>query len=209
VVKPSAVDAVQQKALEIQGDQKKYSYTLLGVSLLKKKVLNCARFGEVILQAGGISASAGDVFKLPSTLASGDDVGHTQDQDFLNEEQRKIEEAKQQQAAAAQLRQQADANLQLYAKVPQLSRGATFAENKKIMGSVDEDSPLNVQYTFVQARTSETEIPVRVFRVLVTDDMKQKGRGKIELPADSAYKTQSVYASLGDLFNPDGSIKTS
>ncbi len=61
-------EALLAKAREIQGNQDMYSYTLLGVSPFKRKVLNCAKFGEIILGAAGIKVSAGRVFKLPSNL---------------------------------------------------------------------------------------------------------------------------------------------
>lgn len=77
-------EAALDKAEEIQKQpQKKKKYRYLGGSLTKGG-MNCAKFAERILKAGGIKASAGLVFKTPAELASGKNKGYqnTLDQDM-------------------------------------------------------------------------------------------------------------------------------
>lgn len=96
VVNSSQVEPAVNKAKELQAEQEKYSYTLFGVSPFKKKVMNCAKFGEIILKAAGIKASSGSVFKIPSSLTKGKNKGYenTLEKD-IEEYQKKKEVLKQ------------------------------------------------------------------------------------------------------------------
>ena len=96
VVSSSKVVPAVDKARELQSEQAKYSYTLFGVSPFKKKVTNCAKFGEIVLKAAGIKASSGSVFKIPSSLTKGKNKGYenTLDKD-IEENQKKKEVLKQ------------------------------------------------------------------------------------------------------------------
>ncbi len=74
------------RAEEIASEpQKKKKYRFLGGSLTKGG-MNCAKFAERILKAGGIKASSGLIFKTPSQLATGKNEGHenTLEQDTEN-----------------------------------------------------------------------------------------------------------------------------
>ena len=196
VTTPDNIENAQTKADEVAANKAKYSYTLLGVSPFIKKAINCARFGEVILKAAGIDeASAGTVIKKPVTLASGDDVGYTQDPAYIQNEERKRQEAEQR-------RQQAELNKARYAALPKVVRGTTFTDGKTIMGSSTQEGPLTTQYTFRSipdegtSAMNDNEIELTPFKIVVLVDdglaviERQSPRGK-------------VYVSLDTLFNLD------
>lgn len=78
-----AMDRILAKARDVRTNIDKYTYKLTGRSLFaRKKTVNCARFAEKILKAGGIAASAGTLLKTTATLTSGRDVGFTKDTDW-------------------------------------------------------------------------------------------------------------------------------
>ncbi len=91
VVNSSQVEPAVNKAIELQSNQAKYSYTLFGVSPFKKKVMNCAKFGEIVLKAAGIKASSGSIFKIPSSLTKGKNKGYenTLNKDIEENQKRK------------------------------------------------------------------------------------------------------------------------
>ena len=91
VVSSASVEPAVEKARELQSQQRKYSYTLFGVSPFRKKVMNCAKFGEIVLKAAGINASSGSIFKIPSTLTKGKNKGYqnTLEQDIEENQKRR------------------------------------------------------------------------------------------------------------------------
>lgn len=71
------------KAKQVQREIADYTYRLTGRGVFtRKKTINCARFGAKVLKAAGIDASAGMAVLMPSTLATGADVGHEVDADY-------------------------------------------------------------------------------------------------------------------------------
>lgn len=132
VVGRTAMDGILAKAEDIKTNIKSYTYKLTGRSLFAtKKTINCVRFAEKILKAGGIAASAGKAMKLASTLTSGDDVGYEQDQDWVQlEETRAVQREQRRQQEALAARQAA-----LAAK--------TQTERLKALG-IDEDRKYSV-----------------------------------------------------------------
>ncbi len=65
---PTNIANAQAKAEELQNRQGEYKFGHVAKAPGKSPVLNCAHFGEQVLRAAGIEASAGRVFKVPSVL---------------------------------------------------------------------------------------------------------------------------------------------
>ncbi len=196
VVKPSDIEAAQKKADEVSSNKGKYSYTLLGVSLFRRNAINCARFGEQVLKAAGISsASAGSVIKKPSTLASGANVGYMEDPAYVQNEQRKAEEKKKKDREKA-LKQQKYAALPQFSKMPP---GKQFKVDETIMGSSTLDGTLEL-YTFrvppngEVMRLLDTDIEVIPWRFIV-----DAGSGKATIERKEG--RSPVYVEIEDLFD--------
>ena len=208
VVNSTQVEQLIAKAEEIQTNQEKYSYTLLGVSPFKKNVMNCARFGEVILKEASIDASAGKVFKLPSTLTKGDDVGYEVDQDYADdldrrrqEQERQKQDIIRQQQEEERIRQEAEQVAQRYANVPRGKKKATFADGKTVYGSRDKDGQLTTQFTFRADPQVPTDISTTPFAIFVSDNFISLGRLQVEdhNPRGSYYiRIQDILAVNGD-----------
>lgn len=208
VVKSTQVDTLIDKAKEIQSNQSKYDYTLLGISLLRKKVMNCAKFGEIILKAAGIKASAGKVFKLPSTLTKGDDVGHEVDQDYADAADQRRQQAEQQRQQREQQRQQEEQQrqqaqlvAQQYANVPKGKKKATFTDGKTVSGSRDQGGALTTQFTFRDVPQAPTDITSTPFAIYILPHLISLGRVQIEdqSPRGSYYvRIQDVLATNGN-----------
>jgi hypothetical protein len=196
VIDGSKIQKALDKADDVKANKAKYSYTLLGVSPFLQNAINCARFGEVMLKAAGIpEASAGKIIKTPAELVKGEDVGHTPDQDFVDEKER-------QKLAQEQREQQEELNRQRYAGLDDVYKPITFAAGKVIMGSRDETGALTTQFTFRDVpdegvdSLGATEIEISPFKLIV---LKKSGRAKIELR--NASTRGSVYVSLDTLFD--------
>lgn len=203
VTTPDNIEKAQDKANDVAANKAKYSYTLLGVSPFIKQAINCARFGEVVLKAAGIDeASAGTVIKKPVTLASGKDVDYTPDPDYIQNENRKRQEAEQRRQQAEQRRQQAELNRARYAALPKVLKGTTFTDGKTIMGSSTQEGPLTTQYTFRSipdegiSAMNDNEIELTPFKIVVLVD---DGLAVIERQSPRG----TVYVSLDALFNLD------
>ena len=95
VIKSKNAEKILEKAKKIRSRQSTIGYTLFGTSLWswfkrklgfgkpqKKEMMNCAKFAETILNAGGIQVSAGDTFKLPNKLTSEKNLGHKMDPEY-------------------------------------------------------------------------------------------------------------------------------
>ena len=197
VIAASQVETLITKAREVQSNQEKYSYTLLGVSPFKKKVMNCARFGEVILKAAGISASAGSVFKIPSTLTKGDDIGYQKDQDFADAEQSEQQEGGQ--------REQQEQQATPYGQLQPGKKIATFEEGKEVQGSRDETGALTTKFTFRATPLYETDITAQPFGIFVLPNLIETGRVKIV----DRNPRGDYYVRIQDVFDTSGNIITS
>lgn len=73
IVKTSNLTAGLKKAEDIKDNLSDYVYKLSGTGLTfsRKKAMNCALFGEMILKAASCRASSGIIFKTPVELATG------------------------------------------------------------------------------------------------------------------------------------------
>ncbi len=74
VVTKMGIGQAFQKAKLTQSTVKDYVYKVAGRGLTLKESINCARFGEKLLKAEGVSrseASAGSIWKTPYHLATG------------------------------------------------------------------------------------------------------------------------------------------
>lgn len=72
-VSNAQLDAALQLGRDMSANADQYVYKLGGTGLTgsRRKANNCARFGEEILKAAGVSASSGIIFNTPAELAIG------------------------------------------------------------------------------------------------------------------------------------------
>lgn len=89
-----------------------------------------------------------------------------------------------------------------FAKVPEIKKNVTYNAGKKVMASKLEDQERNIEVTFVEdpSEETETEIPLRMFKIICTDELRLKGIAHIQ-PA--GFGARSYYVGLGDLYNLD------
>lgn len=195
VVGRTAIDGMLNKATDIKNNVAQYTYKLLGRSLFaRKKTINCVRFVEKILKAGGVAASAGKVFKLASTLASGPDVDYVKDTawealELQRAQQRQLQE---QQAALALQQRLQQAALVQQANDQRLSQLGITEDRKHTItwdpavatlqatSDNNTDSPL-AQYTLVDG---EPTAPGEIKRgsILFAKVLTAKNRARLVSP---------------------------
>ena len=182
VVNASKINLLLHKAEEIKRNQSNYSYTLLGVSPIKKNILNCAKFGEIILKAAGIDVSAGKLFKFPDNLTKGDDVGYEKDQDYVEREEQKKEGKKYK---------------TFYKILPK------FEEYKVVSGTFEMNSrSFDETFIFVSAPLSDNEISLKPTKIEVTELSKEYNCAVVW------DRSKRFYIQLEDIVKPDGTIIT-
>lgn len=189
VVQRSQMDGILAKAHDIKANVKDYTYKLVGRSLFAtKKTINCVRFAEKILKAGGIKASAGKAFKLASTLTSGGDVGHEVDQDWLDDTTRREEAARRE--AEAERAREAAAELLRQQQAQQAELNRTRIEQGVPVGKVV--AVWNPTATTINAQASLTD-PTMVPYTFVTGEP----RGPLETQAGTRFVISGIERKAG------------
>jgi len=87
-----------------------------------------------------------------------------------------------------------------FAKVPEIMKNITFNAGKTVMGSKQPEQEKNIKVTFVEepSKDVETEIPLKMFKIICTDDLRLQGVAQIQ-PA--GFGSRTYYIGLGELFN--------
>lgn len=169
VVGRDAIDKIKAKAKKIADSTADYTYKLFGRSMFAlKKTINCARFAEKILKAGGIGVSAGWMMKTTSGLLDGRDVGHTVDADWERAEAaRQAEILRQKQAAEARARR--------FEAVPEGKLRATWDPTATtLLAGPEAGTDPMVPYTLVDAFAGPGEIK-KDATFVVTEHTKAQG----------------------------------
>lgn len=206
VVTRSAMEKIVAKAKDVAANIDQYTYKLVGRSMFAlKKTVNCARFAEKILKAGGISASAGWMLKTTSGLTDGADVGYTKDKDYADVEQQRAEAAARQREQERLREQQAalaaEQRVQRFATVPEGKLRATWAPTATtLLGRPASGEPMQ-PYTLVDALTGGAFEVEKTSMFVVTKQTKGEGIALLRGQASdgAGYVTSAIDVDLDDL----------
>ena len=192
VVDQSKVDVLIAKAQEIKNNSDSYKYkrVIVGAKkniFKKKKRLNCALFGESILKAAGIKASSG-LFNKPSTLTKGKNKGHTQDQEFVDYEEQKRQEAERQH------RQEAESAFYENIRDGRYYINKPFKEGDTVRGTIDDPSgDLDQEFIFSADTTEENKLPLNLGMYFV--DRENYGHDRVRV----FHKDRNYYIRMRDM----------
>lgn len=206
VVSHAAMDKIVAKAKDVAANIDDYTYKLVGRSMFAlKKTVNCARFAEKILKAGGIAASAGWMLKTTSGLTDGADVGYTKDADFAAVETQRAEAAarqREQQRLREEQEAQAAAQRQArFALVPTGKLRATWDPAATTLLAGPSASGAMQPYTLVAALTGGPLEIERSSMFVVTEQTKGQGIALLRGQASDAggHTVSALDVDLDDL----------
>ncbi|NEO85807.1 MAG: DUF4157 domain-containing protein [Spirulina sp. SIO3F2] len=174
VVDNNTIEVAINKALALQGNQDRYTYEYVGISLNPKiHAINCARFVEKVLKAAGIGQSlAGTLFKIPKTLLEGEHVDYEPDEAYM-------------------------AQKELYPALEGWYERVEFEAGKKMMGSRVFPGKLNTEFTF-------KAIPPGYNPFTPINEQELDEFGENDIRSDIRYLTPDINEGIANLQAPGG-----